>query len=201
MLKAPSRWPQQLKSVLAPFLFAVTALITNGAAQADIVTLDIEFEANTFQVGSGPDAPPVDPVLGSLTLTFDSDLVYTDETSGITLNSLNIALGSALSFSYDPAAGTFPAGTLRVGGLHAGSDVIIFNPSTNDFWLYINDIVGTPAFQQLGYTQTSVSSNNLFFTINQTGSVTVTSSVPEPSLGGLLLLAAPVIFSWRRRPK
>lgn len=91
----------------------------------------------------------------------------------------------------------FPAGTLRVGGLNAGSDVIHFNPSTDDFWLYINDFTGTAAFQQMGYTQTSVSNNNLFFTLNQTGSVDVTI-VPEPTVLALLTIAAPLMLRRRR---
>ncbi len=148
---------------------------------ADEVTYDVSFTADTFQVGSGFDSPPQDPVVGSFTITFDPTLTYANTTAGITLNSLNISLGSPLSFSYEPTAGSFPGEALRVGGFNAGSDVIIFDPSTDDFWLYIYDINGAASFQQLGYTQTSVSSDNLFFTLNQTGSVTVSNAVPEPT--------------------
>ncbi len=73
-----------------------------------------------------------------------------------------------------------------MGGVASGADTIIYSPSTNDFWLHIDDFAGTPAFQQLGYTQTSVSSDNLFYTVNNTGSVAVTA-VPEPSSFAMLL--------------
>ncbi len=150
-------------------------------AKADLTTFNVSFSANSFQVGSGGDPPPVDPVVGSFRVTLDPGVAVSNSTAGITLLSLNIVLGSPISFTYDPNAdGSFPPGTLRVGGIANGTDVINFNPSTDDFWLFINDFTGTPAFQQLGYTQTSVSNNNLFFTINQTGSVNV-SVVPEPS--------------------
>lgn len=165
-------------------LFAAAAPVDAGN-----MTYNVSFSANTFQVGSGADPAPVDPVTGSFTITFDPTLVYTNTTAGISLNTLDITLGSPLSFSYDPAAGGFPAGTLRVGGLSSGSDVITFSPSTNDFWLYINDFTGAAAFQQMGYTQTAVSSNNLFFTLNQTGSVTVTQTQPIPEPASLSLLS------------
>jgi hypothetical protein len=186
------------------FLLAVSlAAFTLAAvtANADLTMYNVSFEAHDFQVGSGGDPPPVDPVVGNFTITFDPSVAVTNSTSGITLNSLNIALGSALSYSYDPAAGGFPAGTLRVGGAASGSDTITFNPSTNDFWLFINDFTGTAAFQQVGYTQTSVSNNNLFFTLNQTGSADVTI-VPEPASASLLVTGLTALVAgviWRRR--
>ena len=179
-----------MRQIVYPSVALTLILLIGVSANAATTTYDVSFSADTFQIGSGPDPAPVDPVTGSFTVTLDPAVAVTNNTADISLNSLNIALGSSLSFSYDPVAGTFPAGTLRVGGLSFGagfgSDVIQFNPSTNDFWLYINDFTTTPAFEQLGYTQTSVSSDNLFFTINQTGSANV-SVVPEP--GSIVLFA------------
>ena len=102
------------------------------------------------------------------------------------VDQLEYVLGSALSFTYNPAAdGPFSPGTLRVGGLNNGADAVQFNPSTDDFWLHIDDFASLPAFEQLGYSQTSVSSNNLFYTLNQTGSVSAVA-VPEPASFSML---------------
>jgi len=79
-----------------------------SSANAAFVTYDVSFTADTFQVGSGIDPAPVDPVIGSFTITLDPSVAVANETAGITLNTLNIALGSALSYSFDPAAGVFP---------------------------------------------------------------------------------------------
>jgi hypothetical protein len=171
-------------------------------AFADVVTYNISFTAEDLQVGSGPDPAPVDPVIGSFTVMLDPAVAVVGSTANITLNTLNIALDSAISFTYNPNVdGGFAAGTLRVGGAFNGPDVIQFTPSTNDFWLYINDLSGTPTFQQLGYTQTSVSSDNLFFTLNQTGSASV-SAVPESSAWALMLTAgggAALVWVMRKR--
>ena len=171
-------------------LLAGGAVASAGAANAALVHDLVTFSASDFTVGSGSDPAPVDPVMGSFTISFDPTQDYTDETAGITLDTLNIALGSALSFSYS-TTGTF-AGILVVGGINDGASSIIFNPSTDDFWLFINNYATTPSFKQLGYTQTSVSANNLFFTPDPggTGSVTVTpitGSAPEPTTWAMML--------------
>jgi len=173
-----------LLKLIAP---AVVLLLAASQAQAAIVTKVVNFSANSFVVGSGVDPAPVDPVIGAFTITLDSALDVANQTAGIALNSLNIALGSALSYNYDSVADR-----LEVGGIVGGANVIFFSPSTNDFWLFINDFLsGSPIFDQVGYTQTSVSSNNLFFTLNGTGGVTVedpppTSAVPLPASAPLL---------------
>ena len=155
------------------------ALQTSVPAIGAPITYDVSFIANNFQTINVP--APVDPVVGSFTITLDPSLAVTDDTAGITLNSLNIALGSPISYTYNPApSGPFAAGTLRVGGLSDGADSVTYSPSTNDFWLQITNFATTPAFEQVGYSQTSVSNDNLFYTINQTGSVSV-NVVPETS--------------------
>jgi PEP-CTERM motif len=171
-------------------LVAGAAIGGVGAASAAVVHDLVTFSASNFTVGSGSDPAPVDPVTGSFTITFDTAVDHTDQTTGITLDSLNITLGSPLSFSYS-TTGTF-AGILIVGGLENGASVVQFNPSTDDFWLFINDFATAPSFKQLGYSQTSVSINNLFFTPDPggTGSVTVTpitGGVPEPSTWAMML--------------
>ena len=133
----------------------------------------------------------MDPVTGSFTISFDPTLSYADQTAGITLTpgSLNIALSSALSFSYNAPGSGLPTGTLVVGGLQAGAQMVQFGPSTNDFWLFITSFASAPAFDQVGYSQTSVSANNLFDTHDGAVTVTpVTTAVPETSTWVMLLL-------------
>jgi PEP-CTERM motif len=180
--------------LLISSLVAGGALVGAGPAKAALVHDLVTFSANGFEIDVGSDPAPVDPVTGSFTISFDPTLTYTDETAGITLTpgSLNIALDSALSFSYNAAGSGLPTGTLVVGGLQAGAQMVQFMPSSNDFWLFINTFATAPAFDQVGYSQTSVASvNNLFDTHD--GSVTVTpvmtpTPVPEPSTWTMMFL-------------
>jgi hypothetical protein len=149
------------------------------------ITEDVKFTADMFQVGVGSKPAPVDPVIGEFKITLDPTVATVDDTADISLISLNIVLGSQLSFTYKPTADSpYAAGTLRVGGLFDTADAVQYSPSTNDFWLQIGNFATTPTFIQVGYSQTSVSGANLFYTLNATGTVDVSqlsSSVPEPT--------------------
>jgi hypothetical protein len=173
----------KLRSLCASIALTFVVLAVVAPVNGAMTTYDVTFSANTFQVGSGTNPAPVDPVTGEFKITLDPTVSVVNDTADISLTSLNIALDSPLSFTYNPAFDNpFAAGTLRVGGLFDGADGVQFNPSTNDFWLQITNFATAPAFEQVGYSQTSVSGNNLFFTINQTGSVDVTPlATPEPT--------------------
>lgn len=187
------------KSVFLPL---VVLMFATTQAQAVMVTKVVNFSANSFTTGSGPDPAPVDPVTGQFTITLDDAADVTNQAAGIAFDNLDIVLGSAPVFNYNSVTDR-----LEVGGASGGASVIFFNPSTNDFWLFINDFLsGTPLFDQMGYTQTAVSSDNLFFTLNQTGSVRVEDFVPNPVVpapAALPLLASALaafgLAGWRRR--
>ena len=70
--------------------------------------------------------------------------------------------------------------------------VATFSPASNDFWLFIQNVSTAATFDQVGYSQTSVNGDNLFFTNDHTGSIGVTpvipSGVPEPSTWAMMLL-------------
>jgi hypothetical protein len=178
--------------ILLSALVGGIAIVETGAANAALVHDLVTFTASNFETDVGSSPAPVDPVTGSFTISFDPTLSYTDETAGITLTpgSLNIALGSTLSFSYNAPTSMLPATTLVVGGISDGAQQVQFNPSTDDFWLFINDFAVTPSFDQVGYSQTAVSSDNLFDSIS--GGVAVTpitpSGVPEPSTWAMMLV-------------
>ena len=183
-------------AVAAVFSGILALSPASAATVSDLVT----FSATDFQTINAP--APVDPVTGSFTLTFDPTQDYLNSTTGISLKSLNIALGSSLSFTYNHTNDF-----LQVGGLFDGAGTIQIAPSTDDFFLQIFGLgAGAPTFNQLGYTQASFSSDNEFYTINQTGTVSATPStvaVPEPSTWAMLLLGFAGIgfLAYRRKSK
>ena len=107
----------------------------------DLVT----FSATSFSSGSPGATPPVDPVTGSFTITFDPTMTYTDQTAGIKLTGLNIPLDSSLAFNYSPAGPV--ADGLVVGGLADGVCCLTINPtSSSDFYLYVTTFTTSPTF-------------------------------------------------------
>ena len=175
------------KAVLAASALGAAALFAGPPARAATETVAVSFTAGGFASAYGQPAPE-DPVTGSFRISFDPTQTYTDSTSGITLNGLNITLDSALSFDYSPTGnGNGLADELVIGGLADGAGAITISPSTNDFYLHIYTFTTAPQFQQLGYSQTIYTSaywyNNPLGVGGPaigSGSVTVTS-VPELS--------------------
>jgi hypothetical protein len=170
---------------------AVGAQAADAALVHDLVT----FTASGFTSAFG-EPVPTDPVTGSFTITFDPTQTYVDQTVGITLNSLNISLGSTLAFDYSPTANSHgDADELVVGGLQAGADSVFLSPTVfDDFYLHIFTYSSTPTFQQVGYTTSSATPNsNYFFTDlpnSGAGSVTVTpitGTAPEPATWAMML--------------
>jgi PEP-CTERM motif len=170
---------------------AVSAQAADAALVHDLVT----FTASGFTSAFG-EPVPTDPVTGSFTITFDPTQTYVDQTVGITLNSLNISLGSTLAFDYSPTANSHgDADELVVGGLQAGADSVFLSPTVfDDFYLHIFTYSSTPTFQQLGYTTSSATADsNYFFTDlpnSGAGSVTVTpitGTAPEPATWAMML--------------
>jgi len=160
-------------------------------ANASLETITIDFTASGFTP-----AAPVDPVQGSVTLTLDPTVQVVNQTTDITLNSLNIQLNSPIAFEYHPVALGNAVDTLVIGGVNAGAAGLDFY----DFGIIIWGIEsGAPVFHGFGYTTSSYSQ----FGTN-TGSITVTglnTGVPEsPSslLFGLPILVM-LLFNIRRR--
>jgi hypothetical protein len=169
----------RLKWLLAAGLFLGFSLRAN----ASLETITIDFTASGFQAGA-----PVDPVQGSVTLTLDTAVAVADQTTGITLNSLNLQLDSPIAFQYEPLALGNSVDILEIGGLFAGAAGLGYY----DFGLQIRGLEsGAPVFYDFGYTTSSYSQ----FGTN-TGSITVTglnSAVPEPPYS--MFLGLPLWFA------
>jgi hypothetical protein len=178
-------------TIVLSALVAGGALVSAGAANAALVHDLVTFSATDFTTGVPPGPAPVDPVTGSFTISFDTTKTYTDETAGITLNSLNIPLDSSISFDYSPTmTPTVLAGELIVGGVFEGANAILLGSPIpeSDFYLHIYTFAATTTFQQLGYAEAG---GGYFYTAGETGTVTVTpitSGVPEPSTWAMMLL-------------
>jgi hypothetical protein len=165
-------------------LVAAALLATLASAHAATVTRTVTFSATGFSSNPIPGPIPADPVTGSFDITLDNTQNYSNQTAGITLDSLNIALGSALSFNYLPANDQ-----LVVGGLDSGACCTNVIPAGDDFALYINGFLfGTPTLAQFFYTQTAA--GNRFF-LSHTGTV----SVSEPNVGATPLPGALPLFA------
>jgi hypothetical protein len=168
------------------------AVLSATSASAANQTFDVTFSANSFSsINFNP--PPVDPVTGSFRITFDTSQTYLNDTADIQAKTLNIDISSLFSFTYSAAGvpGESAPDQLVVGGLQDGSAHVRFSPASNDFWLFIDNVSTNASFDQVGYSQTSVNGDNLFFTVGQTGTfgiTPVTGSVPEASTWAMMLL-------------
>jgi hypothetical protein len=193
----------RIQAVLSMALISACAIATQASAAT--ITDTVDFSATGFTIGVGTGSAPTDPVTGSFTITFNPALSYTDPTTtGITLNSLNIALDSPIGFYYSPTGPN--AGELFVGGIENGVCCVQISPTLfNDFYLHITNFATDPAFQQLGYTTPS----GYWYTTGTAGSTLSVSPVtsapeidPASAASGLsLLLGAIMVLRGRRGSK
>jgi hypothetical protein len=189
-----------MKNSALAIVAAFSGILTLSPASAATVSDLVTFSGNNFQASPNPATPvPVDPVTGSFTISFDPTQDYLNSTTGISLNSLNINLGSTLAFTYNHMNDF-----LQVGGLFDGVQFVQFSPSTDDFVVQIFGLgAGAPTFNQIVYAQVS-SPDTQFFTLNQTGTVSatpITAAVPEPSTWAMMMLGFAGIgfMTYRRR--
>jgi len=183
-----------MRRISACLLGATLALGATAGAHAGITTYNVSFTASDFTSEFGQPVP-TDPVTGSFQITLDPSLSYTDDTADITGGAINIALGSAFSFTYfapvdpTPPPMGFDPGELVVGGIEDTALSVQISPQTDDFWLHILNFSTVPTYQQVGYAQTAIEGENLFDTTSGSVEVSlVTPSVPEPSTWAMMLV-------------
>jgi len=119
---------------------------------------------------------PVDPVTGKFTVTFDPAQFYLNETAGVVLDSLTIALGSTPAFTYDPAENEF-----LLGGLVPGAGLIDSSKPNDDFSLDIQAFTGAPVIESFLYLPSS-RSVQVAIVVGPVG-----AAVPEPSTWAMLI--------------
>jgi hypothetical protein len=190
-----------MRAVIA--LSSALMLVTTLSASADTITDLVTFSATSFSGGAPPSytggTAPVDPVTGSFTITFDPTQTYSDST-GITLNTLNISLGSSLAFDYSPSTGE-----LVVGGSSDGAASVFLESGNPDFYIQILNFSSASTFNQLGYV---TEDGSYFYSAIGTdaGSVSVTPEVSATPLPAALPLFASGfgvmgLLGWRRKRK
>jgi hypothetical protein len=160
-------------------------LAAQGAgAKAATITSVINFSATAFNVFGGGTAP-VDPVVGSFTITYDPAVSVTNVTgSAITQNYLNITLGSAIAFSYDANVKG-----LTIGGVNGGVNSFLWG--TNDFFFTLTGLTENSFYSpspNLSYTQSDP--NGSYYALNLSVTVAPATAVTPIPASALLFLTA-----------
>ena len=167
------------------------------AAHAVVINKTYTFSASGF-TNFGPDdgiLPPLDVVMGSFTLSFDTAPGdQTDQTVGLVFHNLSMPVvddtpgdltDPVIGWNYRPVFDS-----LLVGGLHQGSGAISKGSFPNDdFVLSIDGMTTTPVFKSFWYASKT---ENAFFKAGEL-SMTIADppgrggAVPEPGAWALML--------------
>jgi PEP-CTERM motif-containing protein len=163
---------------------ALLATLYGSRASADTITLSFRLVASGFDAEA-----PVDPVTGVFSITFDNSANLLEQTAGIAVSNLNIALDSPPAFGYGAVADV-----LVVGALIGGAQTL--SGGTNDFLFSILDASTNPV-------------TPFDFIYSQAPSLTVhrgtvsllpaSAPIPEPATMTLLGAGAAVALVRRRK--
>jgi hypothetical protein len=193
----PRRW--RASSTLrilayAGMLAAVAIAVIAGAPQARATLISGTYQITASGFGAGA---PVPTVMASFTVTFNNSANIPDTSSGLTVNSLNLAVDGSAEYDYFTA----PSDTISFGGSESG--VAAVRVSFNDFIIIIRDAsTASPSILSNNVTYTAATDEGIHF-VSSAASVSFTpstTSTPEPSalallgtsLAGLFLLMPPV---------
>ena len=183
---------------LTYLLSAVCAVaLSAGAAKtanASTITETINFTANSFPAGA-----PVNPVIGSFTITFDPTVTVVGAATTITINSVNISPGAFAPFFFYNKS--FQGGLLTVCSSGPVNNSCAVPPGTNGFDIQLHNLQSSPTFDILSYATSSVT-NKIFQSGNGAfgrGSAVVVTPLP----GALPLFASGAallgFLGWRRK--
>jgi hypothetical protein len=171
-------------SVLAT-AFLVASIVS---ANAGIITKQVDFSIS----GIGA----VTPVTGSFTISLDPSLAYFDQTSGLVMHSLNLTVGSPVTFDYLPIGER-----LLIGGAQSGNNGI--TSGGYDFLIAFSQLFTTPQFVTMGYFQGGDQpSIGAFSSPGVVGQVSAKDvDVPEPVTLSLFGAGFAGLIAARRRRK
>lgn len=169
------------------------ATLAGAPAQAATIIRTFNFTGSDIVRLFGTAPSPVSSVVLSFTVEFDPLLAYTNQTSGIVLNSVNIPLGSAFGFSYQPVANQF----MTVGGLANNTNGA--STANDDFVLAINNTAGaSPSVLSFVFT-TAGAPGSLFRSFDN---ALVAAPVPEPATWFMMIFGFGAVgMALRRRQK
>jgi hypothetical protein len=155
---------------LALFVFGMRV----ASAHAAPISLNYDFTASGFRAGA-----PVDPVVGSFSVTFENATDLTDVTASVSVTNLNIPVDSEIGFTY------FVAGdVLAIGGLQNGANAVVVG--ANDFLITLLG-ASTPS-PTVRFDYSVAESSDLGVLETQTVILTPSppTAVPEPTTLWLL---------------
>ena len=160
---------QHLRAIAATLCLGLYATLPTNAAT---ITRQFDFNYASFSGGA-----PTDPVSGSVTVVWDNSVGGVNQTTGITLNSLNIPFGFTIGFDYQ-----LMTDTMLIGGYGVGTDVDSKIAGTDDFFLSILNASTTAVGDEFSYTSVLTDAHHTA----ASGSVVTVDSIPEPASLSLL---------------
>ncbi len=154
------------------------AVATASSATAAVITKTFNFTAHDFtSIGvSGATTPPMNIVIGSITVSFDDNINVQNATSGILVNNLNINQPSTMAYNY-----VSNSDRLTIGGLAAGANVL--TGGVDDFFLTI--INASRDDYTFGYFYYSEPGKAIWATNQFSDSP---SAVPEPATWAMMII-------------
>jgi len=168
-----------------------------SVSQAALVAGSLSFSATGFPAGA-----PVDPVVGTVSFSFDNTATFFNATNGTVTNGAPLTVsfsGLSLPGSWTPVLTYVSDGLLggvqahdlmSIGHILNGTQTIA---GTDDWRVAFNDISSRPAFREFTYTRT-LDPTAQFQTF--TGAV---AAVPEPETVALMGVGLAAGAAWRRR--